>query len=67
MKSIYLEGDADLPAHTLLLRLWPNSSEAVNADNYVELRIEGDRAYGRAAGGEWQEMDNVADSLRARE
>ena len=37
--------------------------EHIQPANSVELRIEGERAYGRAAGGQWQEMDNFAGSF----
>ncbi|MCX6032062.1 MAG: hypothetical protein NT169_22545, partial [Chloroflexi bacterium] len=63
VETVYLEGDADLPAETLLLHLWQDGGRITDASSGVEVRIEGDRAYGRAASGEWQEMDNVAGSF----
>ncbi len=63
VETVYLEGDADLPGQALLLRMWQGAASTSNPQDSVELRIEGERAYGRAAGGQWQEMDNFAGSF----
>lgn len=60
VETVYLEGDADLAAQALALHLWQGAGSVSNLQDGLELRLEGDRAYGRAAGGEWQEIDNFA-------
>lgn len=60
VETLFLDGDADLPAQTLLMRLWQDGGSITNPANAVEIRIEGEQAYGRASGGAWQEMDNFA-------
>ncbi len=60
VETILLEGEADLPAQTLLMRLWQDGGQVADASDGTEIRIEGDLAYGRAVGGEWQEIDNFS-------
>jgi hypothetical protein len=63
VETIFLKGEADLPAQTLLMRLWSDGGRVTSASDGVEVRVEGDHAYGRPIGGEWQEMDNFASSF----
>ncbi len=60
VETLFLDGDADLPAQTLLMRMWQNGGSITNPADAVEIRIEGEQAYGRASGGAWQEMDNFS-------
>jgi len=61
-ETAHLEGQANLPEHKLLMTLWKGGSVA-NVSNGVEVRIEGEHAYGRQTGGAWQEMDNFSDAF----
>jgi hypothetical protein len=59
-QQIYLEGETDLPERTLQMMLWQNGGSIVQSKDGVEVRIEGDQAYGRQIGGDWQEIDTDA-------
>ncbi|MCP4418904.1 MAG: hypothetical protein GY805_19990, partial [Chloroflexi bacterium] len=54
-----LEGTVNLSARTMQMTLWNDGSYDPNTG--IELKIEGDRAYGRFGQTEWQEVDNIAD------
>ncbi|MGD2146248.1 MAG: hypothetical protein PVH41_06120, partial [Anaerolineae bacterium] len=56
----YLEGETNLPESTMHLTLWPGGGSVFPAQDGVELRIEGSRAYVREAGGPWRETDGEA-------
>ncbi|MGD8903590.1 MAG: hypothetical protein PVI67_08495, partial [Anaerolineae bacterium] len=56
--ELLLEGEIDQPARTLAFRMGQPGSEASS-----EGRIEGDRAYVRQAGGEWQEVEDFTISF----
>ena len=47
-ERLHLEGSVDVPADTLLLSVWQGSGSVLNPRDGVEVRIEGNRAYGRA-------------------
>lgn len=55
-----LEGDVDVAAQRLSLRLWQSAGSVQSRANSVEARIEGGRAYIRAAGAAWQETDDFS-------
>ena len=57
-ETLTMEGQTDLPGQTMQLRLWPAGSPDLGPDNAIEVRIAGDRAYGRVAGGAWQEVED---------
>ncbi len=59
-QRFYLEGETDLPKSTLQMMLWQGGGNLVQSRDGVEVRIEGDRAYGRQIGGAWQEIDTDA-------
>lgn len=58
VETMYLDGDADLEMQTLLLRMWQDEGRVTDASSGVEVRVEGDKVYGRAIGGEWQPVNN---------
>jgi len=62
-ETVYLEGDVDLPERTMLMSLWQGDSSVLDPRGAVQVRIQGDQAYGRSTDGEWQEMDNFAGSF----
>ncbi|MCP4538326.1 MAG: tandem-95 repeat protein [Chloroflexi bacterium] len=58
-EAVYIEGDLDLPMHTMWMSLWQDGGTVLNPRrDGVEIRIEGDRAYVRQTGGAWQEIDD---------
>lgn len=60
--SLYLEGQTDVKNQTLQLALWQGGSVLRPADA-LEMRVENGKAYGRAAGGAWQEVDTDASAF----
>ena len=61
-ETLHLEGDMDLPAHAIGMSLWKDGN-VLNHRDGLEVRIEGDRAWGRQIGGTWQEMDDFSDAF----
>ena len=61
-ETLYLEGDVDLPAHAIGMSLWKDGN-VLNPRDGLEVRIEGDRAWGRQIGGAWQEMDDFSNAF----
>ena len=53
-----LEGEADLPAHKLAMRLWQGGGSAANPADAAEMLIEGDKASRGAAAGRWQPVED---------
>lgn len=63
--TLYLEGETNLPERTMQMVLWQNGGSVLNPGDGVEMRIEGDQAYGRQTGGggqdaPWQEIDDFS-------
>jgi len=56
-ETVYLEGQVDLSARTLDMGLWQGGGGVADPRSGIELRIEGDRAFGRPVGGTWQEVE----------
>jgi hypothetical protein len=57
-ETLHLEGETDLPARQLHLTLWSQGGSVLDAASGVEIKVEGDRAYGRQQGQSWQEISN---------
>ncbi|MCZ7568703.1 MAG: hypothetical protein M5U01_08940 [Ardenticatenaceae bacterium] len=49
--TLYIEGETNLPEGTMQLVLWQDGGSRLNPRDGVEIRIEGDRAYGRTPPG----------------
>jgi hypothetical protein len=58
-----VQGQIDRCANTLELSLWDDQSSAFDPASALEIRIEDGAVRGRVPGGEWQALDNVADSF----
>jgi type II secretory pathway pseudopilin PulG/subtilisin-like proprotein convertase family protein len=58
VETLYLEGDTNLPERQLHLTLWSQGGSVLDAASGVEIKVEGDRAYGRRQGQSWQEISN---------
>ncbi len=63
VETLYIEGDANLPKQVLFLRLWQDGGNVLRPDNTLQVRVEGDKAYGRVGDGEWQAIDNFAATI----
>ena len=62
-QSLHLEGDTNLPEREMSLTLWSQGGSVLDAASGVEIRVEGDRAYARAGGQDWREINNFVGSL----
>jgi PKD repeat protein len=60
VETVYLDGNADLPAEALSMRLWQGSGNVNNPDDALEIRVEGQQAFGRVSTSDWQELDNFS-------
>ena len=60
VESLYLEGETNLPQRTMQMVLWKDGGSTLNSRDGVEVRIEGDQAYGRQMGGAWQQVDDFS-------
>ncbi len=58
-QTVHLEGSVDLPKHALNMQLWQGGSVLQPADA-MEIKVEGDRAWGRQAGSGWQETQDFS-------
>jgi len=59
-QTYYLEGDVDNPAQSFNLILWQSGGNIATQKDGVEIRIDGQQAYGRQIGGTWQELDGFS-------
>lgn len=60
-QTVYLEGETNLPDRQLRLTLWSQGGSVLTGSGGVEIKIEGDRAYARRKGQDWQEVNNFTD------
>ncbi len=58
--EVRLEGEAELPARELTMRLWTGSDDTAGA---AELLLDGDKAYARRSGGAWQAVEDIGGSF----
>jgi len=58
--TLHIEGEIRLPDRTLQMTLWQDGGSVLNARDGVEVRVEGDRAYGRQLGGTWEEIPDFS-------
>ena len=59
-ERLHIEGQTDSPQRTLQMTLWKDGGSLLNPRGGVEVRVEGDRAQGRAIGGTWQTIDDFS-------
>ncbi len=57
---LYMEGQTDLPNRAMQLTLWTKGGSAASRKDGIEVRIEGDEAYGRSLGGDWQKINDFS-------
>lgn len=60
-ECIYVEGQTNLPARTMQMRLWADGGAAQTGQDSVELRVADGKAFGRVGAGEWEEVDDFTD------
>jgi len=58
--TLHIEGEIRLPDRTLQMTLWQDGGSVLDARDGVEVRVEGDRAYGRQLGGTWEEIPDFS-------
>jgi subtilisin-like proprotein convertase family protein len=71
--EVYLEGRVDLPKRQMELRVWKDGGSVAQAGSGeyanlgraaaqagLEMRVDGDQAFGRVPGGDWQKVDNFS-------
>ena len=58
--TYYLQGEVNAPADSLSLTLWQNAGNIASQKDGVQIRVEGNKAFGRSIGGNWQELDNFS-------
>ncbi|MBC8448043.1 MAG: hypothetical protein H8D78_09850, partial [Chloroflexi bacterium] len=58
-ETFYLEGDVNLPARAMTMRLWGAGGSLADPNTAMELRLEGDHGFIRQPGGTWQEVNDV--------
>ena len=63
VETLYLDGQTNLPAESLQMRIWQNGGNVTNAADAVEVRVTGREAQGRVGGGSWQKIDNFTGSF----
>jgi hypothetical protein len=57
-ETLHLEGRINMPNRTMHMIIWNDDGNVLDRRTGLEMRVEGDQAYGRAIGGEWREMDD---------
>ncbi|MGD8905182.1 MAG: hypothetical protein PVI67_16595, partial [Anaerolineae bacterium] len=62
-QRFHLEGATDLLARRLDMSLWSQGGTLLESGTGTEVRVEGDRAYARGGGQDWQEIPNFAGAL----
>ncbi|NCC33754.1 MAG: hypothetical protein EOM24_17325, partial [Chloroflexia bacterium] len=60
VNTLYLEGSLDVPARRMDLMLWGEGGSVADRQTGIEVRIEGDQAYGRIPGEAWQPVEDVS-------
>ena len=59
--TVAIEGDIDLLAETMAMRLWTDGS--YNPDTGIEVRVEDGLASARVGQGEWEPIENITDAF----
>jgi len=60
-ERIYVEGQTNLPARTMRLRLWADGGDVQTGQESIEVRVADGKAFGRVGAGEWEEIDDFTD------
>ena len=55
---LLLQGETNPPADQMNLRLWSEGGSILQAESGIEIKVEGDQAFGRRGAESWQEIDN---------
>lgn len=55
---LHIEGETNLTTRQLTMTLWSQGGSLVDANSGLQVRVDGDKAYGRKAGQDWQPVEN---------
>ncbi len=58
-ERLYLEGQVNRHSEAMQIKLWSNGGNVANGSNSIEIKVADGKALGRAARGEWQELDDA--------
>ena len=61
VETMYLSGQVNLPQQQLSMIIKQGTGNPSGPNAEMEIHVEGDQAYGRLAGEDWQAIDNMAD------
>ncbi|RMD64940.1 hypothetical protein D6833_03640, partial [Candidatus Parcubacteria bacterium] len=61
--TFFLQGTMDRQARVMELTLWQNEGNITTSRGGIDVRIEDGKAYGRAQGGVWQEIEDFSGSF----
>ncbi len=64
-QTYYISGSTDLPAERMLISMYQNSGSLLNSGDGVDIRLEDGKAFGRAAGEDWRELEDFSAELFA--
>ena len=60
-ERMYIEGETDLPAETLQMKLWSRDGHVNSGQGSIQLRVADGKAYGRTSDqAAWQEVDDFS-------
>ncbi len=59
-ERLYVEGETDVAARAMQLKLWSEGGSAATGQNSVEVRVAQDQAWGRVGDGEWEALKDGA-------
>jgi subtilisin-like proprotein convertase family protein len=61
--TLHIEGQTNLPDRSLLMSMWQGGGNVLDVRDGVEVRVQGDRAYGRQIGGTWEEIPDFSNAF----
>ncbi|MFW6082785.1 MAG: hypothetical protein ACOC8C_01885, partial [Chloroflexota bacterium] len=62
-QTLHLEGRVYLDERSIEMGLWEGGGSLADPRSGIELRIEGENAFARQAGGPWQEVDDLSSAF----
>ncbi len=58
--SVYIEGGANVPGQTLIMKLWSSNGQVFNGTGAMEIMVSGDEAMGRVSGSDWETIQDFS-------
>ncbi len=62
-EAMHLEGQTDLRKEEMSFTLWSQGGSVLNAQDGVQVKVEGDRSYIRRGEGDWEEVGDLTGSF----